>query len=298
MGNVAKINLSVSSCSECPFSRSSKTAVKCVHEKMMNIDVDEGDVVPDFCPFVVQRIEAVMQGIENLPNTTIPKTYLETIRKKQNKGDYSGANSKYGVDHAWYHMRRVQEIGIDFLQSCVDFGYVSPDSIQKEVALFKIAAFMHDIGLAESVRNHAIHSSELAKKYLLKQDIDEEDVHTITHAIANHSSGDDTRTIVDVALLIADKLDVIGDRVIKPVDAVSLGYSHVKSASYNFVRKRNEVVEAVLKYETEGFDAMEMMRIYPKGVYITKYITLRYFKIPSFRYIVDGKEIDTKNIKC
>lgn len=298
MKNVAKINLEVSSCNDCPFGRDAgKVSVKCVHDLPDGVDVGEGECVPDFCPFVLQRLQKILDSIEESSNGVIPKSYVAKVGRRQQENAGNTVMPKYSTDHSFRHVLKVQEIGVDFLHACVDAGFSSPDTIQKEILLFKLAAYMHDIGLADSLMNHAIHSSELAKKYLSKQDIDEEDMMIIVRAIANHSDGQDTKTIIDAALLMADKLDVTGDRIIAVVDDVTELFSKVTDVSYSFYRKRGKVVGAKLEYKTEGLNGDDIIATYPKSITIPKMITEKFLKLPEFKFVVDGTTINVDKLK-
>lgn len=296
MKNVAKINLEIKKCKQCPFGRHPEGYESwfCVHD-MINpgLEVGDGSEVPDYCPFVTQRLKRVLEAISGATATTMPKKYINEVERKQKNND---PDPKFGADHAWNHIRNVQTIGKDFLNQCYDFGYTDSSKIEKQALLFEIAAFFHDIGLAESARGHAIHSSELAKKCLSKYDIDEEDLRVITHAIANHSDGMDTRTMIDAALVLADKLDVTRDRIVRITDNITRELTKVEKASFVIKGKNGKAEEAVLEYETEeGFDPMAL-RDWPKSIMIPKMITEEFLKIAKFTFLVNGEEIDVKNI--
>ena len=294
--NVAKINLVVSSCNGCPYSRDAgKVSVKCVHDLSGGLDVGDGDYVPDFCPFVLQRLQKVIDYIKESNNSVVPKIYVYKVGRKQQEG-LGGADAKYSADHSFLHVKNVQEYGIDFLHACVDAGFSSPDTIQKEILLFELAAYMHDIGMADSSSNHAIHSSEIAKRFLLKQDVDEDDAMTIVRAIANHSDGKETRTIIDAALVLADKLDMTHDRIINGVDNITRMMLKINKVSYSFYRKKGKVVGAKLEYETSGLNGEDIISIYPKSVSIPKMVTKKYLKLPEFQFIVDGATIDVDKL--
>lgn len=296
--NVAKINLEVSSCNQCPFGRDAgKGSTRCVHDLPHGIDVGEGEYVPDFCPFVLQRLQKILDFVEGSSNAVIPKVYVYKVERMQKVNAGNSEMPKRSVDHSFQHIRRVQDYGVDFLHACVDAGICSSDEVEKAVLLFKLAAYMHDIGLADSLKNHAIHSSELAKNFLSRQDIDENDMMTIVHAIANHSDGRETRNIVDAALLIADKLDMTGNRIIAVVDDVTDLCTKVTEVRYSFYHKKGKVVGAKLEYKTEGLNGEDIIKVYPKSVLIPKMITQEFLKLPEFKFIVDGATINVDALK-
>lgn len=303
MKNVAKINLELEHCTECPYCRQPEgSSAHLCHGYDVILDVGDGEVIPDFCPFVLKRLEAVMAVINAGTAQTIPKKFLTEIEKKQK----DSPDEKFGADHGFNHMRNVTAIGIDLLESFVGWGYSSSDTIQKEKLLLQIAAYMHDIGLADTSNNHEVHSAELAKSFLLgtkkykaKVDISEEDALTIAHAIYNHSEGMETRTNVDAALLLADKLDVAGDRILRCFSTSPILHelTKVKKTSFKFYGKKPGKADgATLSYETEGgFDVLAL-REWPKCVAIPMKLTKEYFKLPKFEFVVNGEQINVKEI--
>ena len=297
MRNVAKINLELEHCTECPYCRKPQgySELYCQHDLYTpGIEVGDGDVIPDFCPFVIERLENVLKTIEDGSVGTIPKKYLNQIERKQ-KDD---PDPKFGVDHAWSHIRDVTAFGKAFLGDCVEYGYSTPNTVQKEGILLAIAAYLHDIGLADSSRNHEIHSAELAKKYLSgpKIDIDVEDAYTIVHAIYNHSKGEETRTIVDAALVLADKLDVVKSRVVRPTDEFVKEMTKINKASFRIYGRDHKAEGAVLRYEAdEGFDVAKM-KLHPKHIQIPKMIATEYLGLPTFKFMVNDEVVDIKGI--
>ena len=297
MRNVAKINLEINRCVECPYcyKPDGYTEYYCRHDlKRLGVELGDGESVPDFCPFVIERLQNVLKTIDDCSYTSIPKKYLMQIEKRQR----DDPNPKFGADHSWLHARNVTQIGLKFLEDCSRFGYSSPDTIQKEKLLFQIAAYMHDIGLAESARNHAIHSSELAKKYLSgpKIDIDVEDAYTIVHAIFNHSDGEDTRNIVDAALILADKLDVTGRRIIRVTDNITAAVRHIVNVQYDFYGNGKTVKGAKLRYATDGGFDVSAIKMWPKCITVPMAITKDYLGLSEFRFLIDDEEIDIKSI--
>lgn len=294
MRNVAKINLEINRCVECPYCYKPEGHSECFcrHDlKNPGLELGDGETIPDFCPFVIERLQKVLKTIDGCSCASIPKRYLMQIKKRQ-KDD---PNPKFGADHSWLHVRNVTQIGLKFLEDCSRFGYSSPDTIQKEKLLFQIAAYMHDIGLADSAHNHAIHSSELAKKYLSgpKIDIDVEDVYTIVHAIFNHSDGEDTRNIVDAALILADKLDVTGRRIVRVTDKITAAVQHIVDAQYEIYGEKT-AKGARLKYVTDGGFDISAIKLWPKCIMVPKRITEKYLGIPEFHFLIDDEEIDIK----
>lgn len=297
MNNVAKINLEVNECLECPYCRKPEGYADyyCQHDlSNPGIEVGDGTDVPDYCPFVIQRLHVVLKNLEESTYASIPKKYIAQIERRQREDP----DPKFGADHGWKHISDVTAIGVDFLEHCVSYGFTTTNSVLKEKYLFRIAAILHDIGLADSKFNHAVHSSEMAKKFLSgpKVDIDEDDMEIIVHAIYNHSKGDETRTMVDAALVLADKLDVAKDRIIRETDRITSELKNVEKTEFKFVGAKGKVERAELRYFTNGEFHVEALRDWPKSVSIPMQLSKGFFEVPEFLFLVDGKGIDVKKV--
>ena len=300
MSNTAKIKLEIDKCIDCPYCYKPQGYVDfyCRHDlHSPGIEVGDGEAVPDYCPFVIQRLDAVLNEIVGMTDGRIPKKFINEIERKQR----DCPNSRFGADHAWKHINSVMETGKIFLEHCTTFGFSTANTVLKEKYLFWIAALMHDIGLADTNINHAIHSAELAKKYLSRVDIDEKDAATIVHAISNHSDGGETQTIVDAALILADKLDVTKnrltkDRAIIDNDAIFAEMQKIEKVEFYFFGRDGKAEGAKLRYSTSGDFNVSALSSWPKCVTIPKKVALEYFKVPKFRFFVDDEEIDVKTV--
>jgi len=296
MANTAMINLSVENCQECPFVRYQKEHASyfCTRELApMGFNIGDGEGVPDFCPFVLQRLQGVLDVLDETTSGAIPKKYLTQIERKQR----DDPDPKFGADHSFHHAQRVYEYGEKFLMDLIDFQLNSPDFIQKQKLMLKIAANLHDIGLADSARNHAVHSAELAKKYFSsgKVDIDLQDANEIVHAICNHSDGNETRNLLDAALALGDKLDVSKERIVRVTSPITAELIKVDSVEYRIVGSNREAKRAELRYVTSGGFNVQSLSEWPKSVLIPKMIAEKMLGL-SFRFFVDEAEIDFKAI--
>ena len=243
---------------------------------------------------MIQRLQTVLKTIEESGEGTIPKKFIKQVERKQ-KDD---PNEKFGADHSWRHIRRVSEIGMDFLEHCVAYGYSSADTVLKEKLLLQIAAYLHDIGLADSANNHDIHSAELAKKYLSgpKVDIDLEDAYTIVHAVANHSDGKEMNTIVDVALILADKLDVTADRIVRVTDKITAECMKIQATEFKLHGKLMKAERAELRYTVDkGFD-LSIFKAWPKAIKIPYRVATEYLGLKDFRFFVNDEQIELKTV--
>lgn len=79
----------------------------------------------------------------------------------------------------------------------------------------KIAAVLHDTGAVDGKQGHAYRSYEFAKKFFYDNKINLKNEQLVLDAIKNHSDGFDTDNIIQLALILADKLDIKYTRVAK-----------------------------------------------------------------------------------
>lgn len=72
----------------------------------------------------------------------------------------------------------------------------------------KIAAIMHDVGAVEGKENHANRSYIYTKNYFDENNIELKHKDQVLSAIKNHSEGFDSDNMIQLALILADKLDI------------------------------------------------------------------------------------------
>ncbi len=79
----------------------------------------------------------------------------------------------------------------------------------------KVAAILHDTGCIEGKENHAYRSYEYAKKYLKEKNISLKNEGLVLDAIKNHSDGFITDNIIQLVIILADKIDIKKSRITK-----------------------------------------------------------------------------------
>lgn len=77
----------------------------------------------------------------------------------------------------------------------------------------KIAAILHDTGCTEGKENHAQRSYEFAKKYIEENNISLKNKNLVLEAIKNHSDGFATDNIIQLVIILADKIDIKKSRI-------------------------------------------------------------------------------------
>ena len=121
-----------------------------------------------------------------------------------NPNVYSACHGSY---HADFVSKRVGEILTD-----MNFD-------KRTIEIGKIAGLLHDIGCISGKDDHAIKSIQMCEKFLRKTNVTSLEENIIKQAIADHSNGNDIKSAVGAALLIADKTDLSKERVLNPADA-------------------------------------------------------------------------------
>lgn len=77
----------------------------------------------------------------------------------------------------------------------------------------KIAALLHDTGALQGKENHAQRSFDYAKKYLEENHIMLKHRDLVLEAIKNHGEGFDTDNVIQLVLILADKIDIKKSRI-------------------------------------------------------------------------------------
>lgn len=294
--NVAKINLEVKRCKDCPYVHKDGRLYYCTYHGLNNpgLSVEEGKEVPDWCPFVLLRLEKVLEKIQNDP----------VIKQ--------GENALEGPIFEAEHEKRVYQYGRKFLEDCVGLGLLSNNSIQKLKLMLKIAVMFHNVGqlaLDGSWFKRSIlespytvtYSAELAKEFFEDKQVDiaGEDAKMIVHAISNHQTGDDTQNLLDAALLLGDKLDTVKDKVTNARGAIQASVLaellKVEGVEFQLSGENKKVQEAKLIYRTSGEFDVSALSCCSECLSIPLFVAMD-LKASEFKFIVDDQEIDALEI--
>lgn len=194
--------------------------------------------------------------------------YLELVKQID--------NMKFITDHGLGHYKRVA----NYVKTIL----IQLNENQRTIELGLVAALLHDIGLSESGPkkiDHAIKSSEMFRSFLIGTNINDEEAQIIEHAIYDHSKGNDIRNNIDLALLLADKLDVTYHRVINSSiqDEINKEYQKIKKVDIEI----NDD-DLIVKYKVDGEINLNILLEWDKIVTIpkkvAKYLSKNYiFKI-------------------
>lgn len=125
--------------------------------------------------------------------------YLDIVKKIESTKFIT--NGKWDWEHGLGHYQRVAQFTKEILlQLNVD---------EHTIDLGMTAALLHDIGLSKGdKKDHAIESSKIFIKFIDKDDMTTEETEIIRQAIIDHSKGNDIKSLIGLALVLADKLDV------------------------------------------------------------------------------------------
>ncbi len=306
MGNTAKIDLRITKCEDCPYVRlcSTSNSAWCAHKDSikdgLSKRVNRG-FVPSDCPFILARLQRALGIIENATEYQVPKKYLKDIGKRQE----DDPNPKYGADHSFTHVNHVIQNGEKFIDLLQKWCYCPEVEAQKLRLLFKISAWLHDIGLADSPVNHASHSAEMAKNFLKKNcDLEQEDIDMIFYAIFNHSDGvginreNGFSNMLAVVLIMADKLDFTAERVVRTMDKRLCELTKIRSIKYRIVGNDIDgATGAVLSFQVSDDFDIQLFKDYKKVIQIPRWVTKKYLDLDNFVVYIYRETIDPETKK-
>jgi len=131
--------------------------------------------------------------------------YLNTVEKIENTKFIT--NGKWDWEHGLGHYQRVA----DYVKKILT--QLNVDDRTVEIGM--VAALLHDIGLSKGDKiDHALESSRIFKKFIDEKDFSETELIMLEQAIKDHSKGNNIQTLIGLALVLADKLDVTFHRTI------------------------------------------------------------------------------------
>lgn len=159
------------------------------------------------------------------------------------------------------------------------------------IELGQIAAYLHDIGAVMGKQGHAERSADFSLMYLKKIGMNDEDIHTIEHAIRNHSGGTNLESPIGAALTFADKIDMQKERMMRFVEGNYFhdNIKHMLDIKLN-VDKKNIIVNII----TDSKFDYNSLKEYPKM--ITKPTEMAKHLNRNCIFKIDNKEINLYNI--
>ncbi len=173
-------------------------------------------------------------------------------------------DNKWDWEHGLGHYKRVAMYTKKILEQL--------NAEERIIDLGMTAALLHDIGLSESGPNkidHALKSSMMFQKFLIQTDITISEKQMLEQAIKDHSNGNDIRSNIGLALVLADKLDVTYHRTINSSiqDNINKEYQKIQKVDIEINDK-----DLIVKYVVEGILNFDIIKEWPKCITIPKKI--------------------------
>ena len=207
--------------------------------------------------------------------------YRETVKKIENIRFIT--DGKWDWEHGLGHYKRVAQFTKEILsQLKVD---------ERTIELGMVAALLHDVGLVKGEKiDHAIESSKIFMNYLDKDDISKEEEETLKQAISDHSKGNNIKSIIGLALVLADKLDVTYHRTENSTiqDTMNKEIQKIKKVT---IKITNE--DLMINYTTDDDFNLNIFKEWPKAITIpyktSKYLNRKFiFKMNENNIDISG----------
>lgn len=207
------------------------------------------------------------------------KDYLEVVNKIENMKFIT--DGKWDQEHGLNHYKRVANYIKKILTQL--------NADQRTIELGMAAALLHDIGLSESgtdKTDHGIISSKMFIKFITS-DITKDEKKIIEHAIADHSKGNDIKSIIDLSLVLADKLDVTYHRTENSSIQDEINKEVQKIRSVDIEISENKLT---VSYSVVGNFDINILKNWDKAITIPKKIANYLNK--EYIFYVNDRRID------
>lgn len=208
--------------------------------------------------------------------------YLKTVHKIENIKFIT--DGKWDWEHGLGHYQRVSKYVYKIL---LQLG-----ADEKTIELGIVAALLHDIGLCKGDKiNHATESSKLFVNFIDDTDITNNEKEILRQAILDHSKGNDIQSLVGLALVLADKLDVTYHRTINSSiqDEMNMEIQKIKNVDIQITDTCLTVI-----YETDNDFNEKILNNWNKAITIPKKIASYLGK--KYVFIINGRKINDDSI--
>lgn len=191
-------------------------------------------------------------------------------------------DGKWDWEHGLGHYKRVS----NYVESIL----IQLNADKRTIELGKVASLLHDIGLSESGPNkvnHALKSSEIFRNFLTGTDITKDEEITLEDAIRDHSKGDNIKSIIGLALVLADKLDITYHRTINSSiqDDINKEFQKIKKVDIKITDK-----SLLLNYTVDGILDLDIVMEWDKAITIPKKIANYLNK--KFIFMINNNIVD------
>lgn len=206
--------------------------------------------------------------------------YLKIVEKIENTKFIT--DGKWDWEHGLGHYKRVSEYVKKILNQL--------NADERTIDLGMIAALLHDIGLSKGDKvDHAVESSKLFIKFIDEKDVTKEELEILRQAIYDHSKGDNIQSLVGLALLLADKLDVSYHRTINSSIQDNI------NREFNKIKKVDIIINSadlIVEYTTESDFDVTILNNWKKTITIPAKVAKYLNKEYVFR--INDKKINYK----
>lgn len=206
------------------------------------------------------------------------KEYLKTVQKIESIKFIT--DGKWDWEHGLEHYKRVADYVKDIL--------VQLNADERTIELGMAAALLHDIGLSKGDKvDHALESSKIFVDYIDINDLTEDEFEILKQAIQDHSKGNNITSLVGLALVLADKLDVTYHRTINSSiqDTMNKEIQKIKKVNIKISDER-----LIVNYYTNKDFDFNILHGWPKAINIP-YKVANYLNV-NFIFLINDKEID------
>ncbi len=204
--------------------------------------------------------------------------YLAVVKKIENTKFIT--DGKWDWEHGLGHYQRVANYVKKILTQL--------GTNDRTIEIGMAAALLHDIGLSKGDKiDHALESSRIFKKYIDEKDFSETELIILEQAIKDHSKGNNIQSLVGLALVLGDKLDVTFHRTINSSiqDKMNKEIQKIKNVDIEI----NDY-ELIVKYLTVNDFDKNVLKDWNKAVLVplkvAKYLNKKYI------FIINNQVID------
>lgn len=191
-------------------------------------------------------------------------------------------DGKWDWEHGLGHYQRVASYVKRILEQL--------DADERTIELGMTAALLHDIGLSKSGPDkidHALISSKMFRKFLINTDITSSEEEILEQAIKDHSKGKDITSLIGLALVLADKLDVTYHRTINSSiqDTLNKEFQKIKKVDIEITSQ-----DLIVKYEVEGILDFSIIKEWDKMITIPKKVATHLKK--RFVFMINNQVVN------
>lgn len=163
---------------------------------------------------------------------------------------------------------------------------------ERTIEIAMVTALLHDIGLSKGDKiDHAIESSKIFKRYINVDDFSNEELCIMEQAILDHSKGNNIQSLVGLALLLGDKLDVTFHRTINSSiqDKMNQEIQKIKKVDIKINKK-----ELIVRYFTDDDFDKSVLKNWNKAFLISMKVAEYLNK--EYKFIINNQIIDYESL--